>query len=120
MDHSTSGLPVPNYLPEFAQVHIHWIGDAIKPSHPLPPSSAAFNLSQLQSLFQKVDYSHQAAKFYDAYISQEKYLLVIIKYILNNYFLCLVTQTQTTTMKKPKNNNDCISNIIQFWNWVSM
>ena len=29
------GLPVPHYLPEFAQVHVHWIGDAVQPSHPL-------------------------------------------------------------------------------------
>ena len=36
MDCSTPGLPVPHYLPEFAQVHVHWIGDAIQPSHPLP------------------------------------------------------------------------------------
>ena len=45
------GLPVPHYLLEFAQVHVHWVGDAIQPSHPLPPSSAfALNLSQHQGL----------------------------------------------------------------------
>ena len=32
-------LPVPHYLPEFAQAHVQWVGDAIQPSHPLPPSS---------------------------------------------------------------------------------
>ena len=31
---------------EFAQTHVHWVGDAIQPSHPLPPPSPAFNLSQ--------------------------------------------------------------------------
>ena len=46
MDCSMPGVPVPQYLPEFAQVHIHWISDAIQPSHPLSPSSPAFNLSQ--------------------------------------------------------------------------
>ena len=46
------GLPVPHHLPEFAQVHVHWIGDAIQPSHPLLPSSpSAFNLSQNQGLY---------------------------------------------------------------------
>ena len=39
MNCSTSGLPVPHHLPEFAQVHIHWIGEAIQPFHPLMPSS---------------------------------------------------------------------------------
>ena len=36
---STPGFPVPHYLPEFAQTHVHWIDDAIQPSHPLLPPS---------------------------------------------------------------------------------
>ena len=52
MDHSTPGLPVHHELPEFTQTHVHWIGDAIQPSHPLSsPSPPALNLSQHQSLF---------------------------------------------------------------------
>ena len=46
-------LPILHYLPEFAQVHAHCIGDAIQPSHPLMPSyPSAFNPSQHQKLFQ--------------------------------------------------------------------
>ena len=56
---SISGLPVPHYLPEFSQVHVHWISDAIQTSHLLLPSSFAFNLSQYQRLFQWVGCSHQ-------------------------------------------------------------
>ena len=41
----------PHRLPEFAQVHVPRISDAIQPSHPLPPSSFAFSLSQHQGLF---------------------------------------------------------------------
>ena len=42
-DCSTPGLPVPHHLPELAQTHVHWIGDAIQPSHPLPsPSPPSF------------------------------------------------------------------------------
>ena len=53
MDCSKLGLPVPHHLPELAQVHVHCIGDAIQPSHPLsPPSPFALNLSQHQGLFQ--------------------------------------------------------------------
>ena len=63
MDCSTPCLSVPHHLPEFAQVHVHWISDAIQPSHPLPPSSPfAFNLSQHQGLFQWVCCSNQVAK----------------------------------------------------------
>ena len=47
MDCSTPGFPVLHHLPEFAQTHVHWIGDAIQPSHPLlSPFPAALNLSQ--------------------------------------------------------------------------
>ena len=55
MDCSTPCLPVPQRLPEFAQVHVHCISDAIQPSLPLmPPSPSAPNLSQHQGLFQWV------------------------------------------------------------------
>ena len=37
MDRSMPGFPVLHYLPEFAQVHVHWVSDAMQPSHPLPP-----------------------------------------------------------------------------------
>ena len=50
-------------LPEFAQIHVHWVGDAIQPSHPLlSPSPPAFNLSQHQGLFQWVSSLNQVAK----------------------------------------------------------
>ena len=52
MNCSTPGLPVHHQLLEFTQIHVHKIGDAIKPSHPLlSPSLPAFNLSQLRGLF---------------------------------------------------------------------
>ena len=52
MDCSTPGLPVHQQLPQLAQTHVHRVGDAIQPSHPLlSPSSPAFNLSQHQGLF---------------------------------------------------------------------
>ena len=52
MDCKMPGFPVLHYLPAFAQTHVHWISDAIQPSHPLSPSSPlAFNLSQHQGFF---------------------------------------------------------------------
>ena len=49
MDCNTSGFPVLHYLPEFAQTHVHRVGDAIQPSHPLPsPSPPTFNLSSIR------------------------------------------------------------------------
>ena len=63
MDSSIPGSSVLCYLPEFAQIHVHWVSDAILPSHRLPPPSLiAFKLSQHQGLFQWVSSSHQIAK----------------------------------------------------------
>ena len=56
MDCSTPGFPVFHYLPEFTKPHVHWVGDALQPSHPLSsPSPPALNLSQHQGLFRWVD-----------------------------------------------------------------
>ena len=53
MDCRTPGFPVLHHLAEFAQTHVHWVCDAIEPSHPLLPlSPPARNLSQHQCLFQ--------------------------------------------------------------------
>ena len=62
MNCSMSGFPVLHYLLEFAQTHIHWVGDVIQPSHPLSATSLALNLSQHQDPFQWVSNSHQVTK----------------------------------------------------------
>ena len=63
MNRSMPGLPVHHQLPEVTQTHIHWVSDAIQPSHPLSsPSPPAPNPSQHQSLFQRVNSSHEVAK----------------------------------------------------------
>ena len=52
MDCSTPGFPVHHQFSELAQTHVHQVGDAIQPSHPLSsPSLPAFNLAQHQGLF---------------------------------------------------------------------
>ena len=63
MNRSTPDLPVHHQLLEFTQTHVHWVGDAIQPSHPLSsPFPHAPNPSQHQSLFQWVSSSHEGAK----------------------------------------------------------
>ena len=70
MDCSTQGLPVHHQHPEFTQTHVHRVGDAIQPSHPLlPPSPPAFNLSQHQGLFKSVS-SYQVAKVLELQLQQ--------------------------------------------------
>ena len=46
------GFLILHYLPQFAQTHVHWVGDAIQPPHPLLTLSSALNLSKHQDLFQ--------------------------------------------------------------------
>ena len=63
MNRSTPGLLVHHQLPEFTQTHVHWVGDAIQPSHPLlSPSPPAPNPSQHQSILQRVNTSQEVAK----------------------------------------------------------
>ena len=63
MDCSMPRFPDLHCLLEFLQIHVHWDGDAIQPSHPLlPPSLPALSLFQCQGLFQSVCSSHQVAK----------------------------------------------------------
>ena len=63
MNCSMPSLPVHHQLSEFTQTHVHRVSDAIQPSHPLSsPFPPAPNPSQHQSLFQRVNYSHEVAK----------------------------------------------------------
>ena len=57
MDCRTPGLPVHHQLPEITQTHVHWVSDAIQPSHPL----SSLSPPQHQGLFQWVSSSHQVA-----------------------------------------------------------
>ena len=62
MNCSTPGLAVCHKLPESTQTHVHWVNDAIQPSHPPLSPSPALNLSQHQGLFQWVSSLHQVAR----------------------------------------------------------
>ena len=74
MDCSTPGFPVHRQLPELAQTHVHWVGDAIQRSHPLSsPSPPAFNLSQHQGLFKWVSSSHQVAKVLEFQLQHQSF-----------------------------------------------
>ena len=73
MNHSTPGLPVHHQLPESTQTHVHWISDAIQPSHPRLSPSPAFNLSQHHGLFQWVSSSHQVAKVLEFQLQHQSF-----------------------------------------------
>ena len=74
MDSSTPGLPVHHQLPEFMQTHVRRDGGTIQPSHPLSsPSPPAPNPSQHQSLFQRVNSSHEVAKVLEFQLQHQSF-----------------------------------------------
>ena len=74
MNRSMPGLPVHHQLPEFTQTPVHWVGDAIQPSHPLSsPSPPAFNLSQHPGLFKWVSFLHQVAKVLELQVEHQSF-----------------------------------------------
>ena len=74
MNRITPGLPTDHKLPESTQTHVHWVGDAIQPSHPLlSPSPPALNLSQHQGLFKWVSSLHQVAKVLEFHLQHQSF-----------------------------------------------
>ena len=74
MDCSMPGLAVHHQLPEFTQTHVHWVGNAIQPSHPLSsPSATTFNVSNHQGLFKWVSSSHQVAKVLEFQLQHQSF-----------------------------------------------
>ena len=78
VEHSTPGFPVHHQLLELVQTHVHWVSDAIQPSHPLSsPSPPTFNLSQHQGLFQWVSFSHQVAKVLELLLQHQSFQWIL-------------------------------------------
>ena len=74
MDCSMPGFPVHHQFPELTHTHVHWVGDAIQPSHPLSsPSPPALNLSQHQGLFKWVSSLHQVAKVLEFQLQHQSF-----------------------------------------------
>ena len=67
-------FPVHHQLLESTQTHVHWVGDAIEPSHPLSsPSPPSHNPSQHQGLFQWVSSSHQVAEVLELQLQHQSF-----------------------------------------------
>jgi len=80
MNRSMPGLPVHHQLPGFTHTHVHWVSDAIQPSHALSsPSPPAPNPSQHQSLFQWVNSSHEVAKVLEFQLQHHSFTPVFFR-----------------------------------------
>ena len=97
---STPCLLIHHQLLEFTQTHVHWVGDAIWPSHPLSsPSSPTFNLSQHSGLFKWVSSLYQ-----------------VVKGMLDRHSIIFIIITQVATdFLKSALSGDLINNTCMFW-----
>ena len=85
MNQSTPGLPVHHQLPEFTQTHVHQVGDAFQPAHPLSsPSPPAPNPSQHQGLFQWVKPLHEVAKVLEFQLQHRSFQWTPRPYLLQD------------------------------------
>ena len=91
MDCSTPGFPVRHQLPELAQTHVHRVGDAIQPSHPLSSPSPAFNLSQHQGFSSESALHIRWLKYWSVSISPSNEYSELISF-RNNWFDLLALQ----------------------------
>ena len=74
MNCSMPGFLVHHQLPELAQTHVYWVGEAIQSSHPLSsPSPPAFSLSQHQGLFQWISSLNQVDKVLEVQLHHQSF-----------------------------------------------
>ena len=94
MNRSMPGLPLYHQLPESTQTQVHWVGDAIQPSHPLSsPSPPALNLSQHQGLFKWGSSLHQVAKVLEFQL-QHQSQQVRLPHLCHGIMVTFFTQLQ--------------------------
>ena len=88
MDCSTSGFSVHRQLLELAQTHVHQVGDAIQPCHPLlSPSPPAFNLSQHQGLFEGVSSLHWVARVLEFQLQHQSFQWIFSTDFLEDWLI---------------------------------
>ena len=101
MDCITPGLPVHHQLLELAQTHVHWVGDAIQPSHPLSsPSPPTFNLCQDQGLFKWVISLHQVAKVLESQLQHQSFQWIFRTDFLTPYIILNILVATLKSKKK--------------------
>ena len=86
--------PCHHQFPEFTRTHVHWVSDAIQPSHPLlSPTPPAFNLSQHQGLFKWVSSFHQVAKVLEFQLQYQSFQWIFrTNFIRMDWFDLLAVQ----------------------------
>ena len=94
-------LPILHYFLEFAQTHVHGVGDAIQLSHPLsPPSPPALNLSQHQGIFQWVGSHIRWPKYWSFCVSPSNEHSGLVSFRIDGFDLCCPRKRSTGLLDK--------------------
>ena len=112
MDCCMPGFPVHHQLQDPTQTHVHCIGDAIQPSHPLSSPSPTFTLSQHQGLFQWVGFSHQVAKVLEFQLQHLSFQLISFR--INWFDLCAVLETLKSLLQHHSSKASILQNLAFF------
>ena len=119
-DCSMPGFPVLHSLSEFAQIHIHWVCDAIQPSHPLSPFPA-FNISQHQCLFQWASSLHHMAKVLELQHQSFQWIFGLISFRVDCFDLLAVQGTLKSQAPQFKSINSLALSFLYspiLWTWL--
>ena len=114
MDCSTLGFPVLHHLPEFAQTYVHWVCDAIQPSHPLSSPSPALNMSQHESLFQWVSSSRQVAKVLELQLQHQSFQWIFRADLLQNGLVWSLCSPRDSQESSPTPQFKSINSVLSF------
>ena len=102
---------------QFAQIHVHWVDDAIQSFHPLSsPSSFALNLSQHQSLFQWGDSTHHMAKVLELQLQAFQWVFRVD--FLKDWLIgspCCLRDTQESS---PASHFESITSLALSYIWI--
>ena len=117
MDCRTPGFPVLHCLTESVQIQVHWVSDAIQPSHPLSsPSPPALNLSQHQGLFKWVSSLHQVAKVLELSLQHQSFQWILNWFPLGRTGLILhAVQGTLKSLLQPHNLKATILQLSAFF-----
>ena len=118
MDCSMQGLPIHFQLPEFTQIHVHWIRDAIQPSHPLlTPSPPTLNLYQHQGLSNESVFRIRWAKYWSFSFSicPSKQYSGLISFRVDWLDLLAVQGTLRSLLQHQVQKHPCFSAQLSLW-----
>ena len=116
-DCSTPGFPALHYLPEFAETHVHWVNDAIQPSHPLSlPSPPAFSLFQHQGLSQWVGSLHQVSKILELQLQHQSFKWIFRVDFLSDWWVwstcCPRDSLESSPASQFENTNSSVLSLL--------